>query len=70
MRAHYNAAQRDTGKMNESSGNSPLSSEQLIYLEFNGGDNLSYRGELLSLDGISVESSGSPPDGSTVWSNG
>lgn len=44
--------------MNESSGNSPLSSEQLIYLEFNGGDNLSYRGELLSLDGISVESSG------------
>lgn len=55
--------------MNESSGSGPLSSEQLIYLEFNGGDNLSYRGELLSLDGISVESSGSPPDGSTVWSN-
>ena len=44
--------------MNESSGSGPLSSEQLIYLEFNGGDNLSYRGELLSLDGISVESSG------------
>lgn len=44
--------------MNESPGNGLLSSEQLIYLEFNGGDNLSYRGELLSLDGISVESSG------------
>lgn len=44
--------------MNESSGSGPLPSEQLIYLEFNGGDNLSYRGELLSLDGISVESSG------------
>lgn len=44
--------------MNESPGSGPLSSEQLIYLEFNGGDNLSYRGELLSLDGISIESSG------------
>lgn len=44
--------------MNESSGSGPLPSEQLIYLEFNGGDNLSYRGELLSLDGISIESSG------------
>ncbi|MBS5529278.1 hypothetical protein KH017_00685 [bacterium] len=44
--------------MNESPGSGPLPSEQLIYLEFNGGDNLSYRGELLSLDGISVESSG------------
>ena len=44
--------------MNESPGSGPLPSEQLIYLEFNGGDNLSYRGELLSLDGISIESSG------------
>lgn len=44
--------------MNESPGSGPLSSEQLIYLEFNGGDNLSYRGELFSLDGISIESSG------------
>lgn len=44
--------------MNESSGSGPLPSEQLIYLEFNGSDNLSYRGELLSLDGISIESSG------------